>query len=358
MTRNRPPVWLCALALALAVLWRIIGAPLTGEDFQNVGTALWQARTLLPQRLVRIGQCWLGGMAGADPESQASEPGEDRIALHVYIAQEDRMEQMTLDSYLCGVIAAEMPARNHLEALKAQAVAARTRALKQRAEGGCARHPGADICTDSTHCQGYATLSERKALWGDSWEAYNDRVTQAERATSGETLTYDGELITVFYHAMSGGRTEAAQTVFSENLPYLVSVESEGEEDARGFWEECTLTFEQIAQKLNEAYPEAGLTAQDVRRSLSVSGYTESGRVSGMQVGGMEFSGPAFRAALGLRSTWFSLSSDENGVTFQQRGYGHGVGMSQVGANAMASNGASYADILSHYYPGTALEKP
>ena len=168
-------------------------------------------------------------------------------------------------------------------------------------------------------------------------------------------LTYDGELITVLYHAMSGGRTEDAATVFSQSVPYLVSVESDGEEEASGFWQETYLSYGQIAEKLNAA---AGidLSEEEIRRTLSIGSYTETGRVGMIHIGNQEMTGASFRNALGLRSTWFSISMDEKGVTFQQRGYGHGVGMSQVGANSMAANGAAHTAILSHYYPGTTLE--
>lgn len=356
MKRNAPPVGLCLLVLALALCWRVIGAPLSEEDFRNVQTGFWQARTLLPQRALRIGRCWIAFAQTADAQREASPEAGEPLSLNVYVTQEGRMVSMDLEVYVCGVVAAEMPAQNHLEALKAQAIAARTRALKQREAGGCANHPGADICTDSAHCQGWLTQEECRALWGDSCNAYWERITEAASACRGQTLTYEGELITVVYHAMSGGRTEDAQTVFSQALPYLISVESAGEESARGFWQETALSFEEIAQRINAAFPQAHLTAQEVRQTLSIGGYTPTGRVSEMQVGSMSISGPAFRQALGLRSTWFSISSDEEGVTFAQRGYGHGVGMSQVGANAMAADGASYAQILAHYYPGTALE--
>lgn len=358
MRRNAPSVRLCLLTLALALCWRIVGAPISREDFRHVQTGFWQARTLLPQRMLRIGRCWIGHLSlPARPVHEETEELDDPLTLSVYITQENRLAIMELDEYVRGVVAAEMPAQNHLEALKAQAVAARTRALKQITEGGCADHPGADICTDSSHCQGWLSQDECHALWNDSFDAYWGRVTAAVSACRRQALTYEGELITVLYHAMSGGRTEDAQTVFSMAVPYLVSVESAGEEDTRGFWQEAAFSFEEIAKRLNAAFPQAHLSAQEVRRTLSIGGYTDSGRVSTMRVGSLEMSGPAFRQALGLRSTWFSISSDDEGVTFAQRGYGHGVGMSQVGANVMAANGADYTEILAHYYPGTALEK-
>lgn len=157
----------------------------------------------------------------------------------------------------------------------------------------------------------------------------------------------------MLYHAISGGRTEDAQAVFSQAVPYLVSVSSEGEEQTRGFSQEITLSFGEIAQRLTEAgWP---LSADEVRRTLSVASYTQTGRVAAMQVGGYSISGKELRKALSLRSTWFSLRTDGEGATFVQRGYGHGVGMSQAGANSMAAEGADWAAILTHYYPGVEI---
>lgn len=362
MKQKTPSVRLSVIILLIALCWRMIGAPLTRQDFIDLQTPLWQARMLLPSRMARVLQLWLPQPEAAEPSTMTEEAdggvklAQEQPMITVYLAQEDRMVQMTLEGYVCGVVAAEMPARYHLEALKAQTVAARTRAMAQMEEGGCSKHPGADICTDSTHCQGYATLTQCREMWQDSYEAYRDRILSAQRATREQVLTYNGELITVLYHAMSGGQTEDAATVFSQSLPYLVSVESAGEESAQGFWTETRLSFEQIAERLNEQLPVSGLTAQDVQRTLAVSSYTETGRVRAVQIGGTQISAVDFRRALGLRSTWFSLSTDSTGVTFLQRGYGHGVGMSQVGANSMAADGAAYAAILAHYYQGTVLE--
>jgi len=255
-----------------------------------------------------------------------------------------------LEDYVCGVLAAEMPAQYHLEALKAQAVAARTRALWQRGQGGCSQHPGADICTDSAHCQGYATQAECQERWKDSFEPYRNRMMEAQQATQGQVITYDGELITVLYHAISGGATENAENVFAQSLPYLISVESTGEEGAKGFWQDQFISYQEMAQKLN-ASPE------EIQRSFSIGGYTSGGRVKSVHIAGNEMSASSFRSLMGLRSTWFSISSNAEGITFHQRGYGHGVGMSQAGANAMAASGAEYEDILLHYYPGVLLEK-
>jgi len=283
-------------------------------------------------------------------------PDAQPVWLNVYMSDEERMAQMTLEGYVCGVVAAEMPAAYHLEALKAQAVAARTRVLKQRMAGGCSLHNGADICTDSTHCQGYASLAQCRAMWGDSYEAYRDRVLDAAAQTKGEALTYDGELITVLYHAISGGRTENVQTVFSQRLPYLVSVESAGEEGTRGYQQDLTFTFEEITEKLNKAFPQIHMSAEEIQRTLTIGSYTETGRVGTVLLGTNEIPASDFRKALGMRSTWFSISADDTSITFHQRGYGHGVGMSQAGANSMAASGKTYEEILTHYYSGVSME--
>ena len=164
MKRMGASVKLCVLILACALLWRMLGAPLTAQDFRDLQTPLWQARILLPQRAARMLRLWLPATSSEaaqtmTQETGTEEPAADQTMLLVYLTQEDRLAQMTLEGYVCGVVAAEMPAQYHLEALKAQAVAARTRAMWQKEQGGCELHPGADICTDSAHCQGYASAA-------------------------------------------------------------------------------------------------------------------------------------------------------------------------------------------------------
>ena len=367
MRHGYPPVWLSAALLALALMWRMVGAPLTATQFEDMQTPLWQARVLLPTRVGRILRLWMPGAQEAQAQTIREEAlgeegqvldrlmnGEDQQTISVYLAQEGRVVEMALESYVCGVVAAEMPAAYHLEALKAQAVAARTRAIWQTENGGCALHAGADICTDSAHCQGYATPDQCRELWGGEYTAYRDRVLQAVAATRDELVTYGGQPITVMYHAISGGRTEAAQTVFSQALPYLVSVESDGEEGVPGYQQDTFFTFDEMAALLGDAF-DLDLTAQEVERTLAVAGYTDTGRVAAMLVGDKEVEATAFRQALGLRSTWFTMSMDGSGVTFHQRGYGHGVGMSQYGANAMAREGSDFEEILTWYYTGTEV---
>lgn len=353
----KPPVWFGALVLLLALCWRMIGAPVTSTQWSNIDIPIRQAKALLPVRVERVLKLWIGTDVQNQETTFLEETDEtaDEPRIMVYLTDMQRLESMSLEGYVRGVIAAEMPVQYHLEALKAQAVAARTRALWQMKHGGCTLHEGADICTDSTHCQGYSSPEECRERWGESFDAYCNRLIEAQQKTKGQVITYEGELITVLYHAISGGRTEDVSAVFSQSLPYLISVESRGEEDARGFYEEAFLEYAAIAKLINDAMPEMHLTAQDVQRTFSISAYTEHGRVKTVQIDGQDISATDFRKILGLRSTWFSVSSDQQGITFHQRGYGHGVGMSQAGANSMASHGKTYENILVHYYPGVAL---
>ncbi len=256
-----------------------------------------------------------------------------------------RTVEMDAEAYVAGVVAAEMPAAYETEALKAQAVVARTRA----ARGGCASHPGADACGDSGCCQAYLDEAAQRARWGADFNFYSEKISSAVAETRGEILTYGGEPILVLYHAVSGGRTEDVEEVFGEALPYLRSVTSPGEEGASSF--ETVSFFSDDAIRL--AFPGE---AEDGRVGFAILSRTDSGRVASIRVGAHAMTGRTFRAALGLKSTNFDLTEKDGGVEIRQRGYGHGVGMSQAGANAMAAEGADYKKILLHYYAGVTIE--
>lgn len=360
MKKSFPSVWVCMLLLFVSLFWRIVGAPVTAEHFSGLQTEVWQSGILLPQRLQRVLVRWFfyqtSMVETMEQEVLQDEmPNAEPVWVNVYLEEEDRLAKMTLNGYVCGVIAEEMPAAYHLEALKAQAVAARTRVVAQMRGNGCSRHPEAHICTNSAHCQGYASLSKCREKWKADYGVYRDRIVEAEKATHNEILMYDEKPIQVFYHAISGGKTENAQTVFAENLPYLTSVVSQGEEQVRGFRSELTISFEEMAEKLSPLV-DLQLTPEQVRQSLAIHSYTATGRVGSMEVVGKEVDAVDFRQILGLRSTWFSITMNDEGVLFHQQGYGHGVGMSQAGANVMAANGSSYQQILLHYYPGVSIQ--
>ena len=262
------------------------------------------------------------------------------------LGKDGAVHNMELDDYLTGVVLAEMPASFEPEALKAQAVVARTYTV--RAYRGKYRHDGAAVCTDSTCCQGY--LSETDYLSRGGSEAGIDKIRQAVLDTSGYVLTYQGELIEATYFSCSGGSTEDAVAVWGTDVPYLRATDSPGEENAAHYTDTVTFTPAEFAHALS-----LELTGNPAGWLGKVT-YTAGGGVDTMEIGGISFKGTALRKILNLRSTAFTMSAGENGITVTTKGYGHRVGMSQYGADAMAVAGSSFAEILAHYYRGTTLE--
>jgi len=290
---------------------------------------------------------------GITVETSTEEP-----TIQVYDAALGQIVPMRLEAYVVGAVAAEMPASYDMEALKAQAVAARTlAAYKWRGRGGkgCVNHPGADICTEFTHCQAWVDDSGMHEKWGNGYEKWKQKITEAVNATRGMILTYQDEPIQVFYYATSNGKTEDSAAVFAQALPYYGVVDSPGEESAPKYDETVTFTRAEVAAKLNDLYPAAKLKKNNLENQIEILSYTQSGRVAEVRVGGTTISGSAFRQAFGLNSTDFDLSYQGGSVNIHTLGYGHGVGMSQVGAHAMAEKGAGVAEILAHYYLGTTL---
>lgn len=252
---------------------------------------------------------------------------------------------MELEGYIIGVVLGEMPASFEMEALKAQAIVARTYTLKTCLDGK--RHPGGAICTESVCCQAYCPPQDYLAKGGT--EDGLRRVISAVEDTCGQVLTYDGTLITATYFSCSGGSTEDAVAVWGYDIPYLQSVSSPGEENSSAFYRETRFTPGQLCKKLG-----LSLTGDPADWFGPVS-YTSGGGVAAMEIGGESFRGTAIRTRLGLRSTMFSVRVEDGAIIFCTRGYGHRVGMSQYGANAMAQAGYSCSQILLHYYTDTVL---
>jgi len=273
------------------------------------------------------------------------------VDITVYTKAET-LEEMDLEEYIVGVVAGEMPASYEQEALKAQAVAARTYALRKMLNGGCSKHEGADICAFSEHCQAYCTLEEMQKKWGDSFEAYYNKIKDAVYATAGIVMTYENDVINALFFAESDGRTEDCINVFSDSLPYLVGVDSP--EDAEPAFK--TISFQEFADLATAAYPNCSITAGNVSSSVEVLSRYKSGQVEALRLGNEIITGKQARTAFSLRSANFSVTFGDKGVTFSVLGYGHGVGMSQKGADVMAENGSTYAEILSHYYTSVNFE--
>jgi len=261
---------------------------------------------------------------------------------------------MDTEDYIIHVTAAEMPATYEKEALKAQAVAARTFAMKHLT-GELRCKSGHTICTDYACCQAFLTTEQLRERWGSSFENYYARMEAAVHETEGLVLTSGGELVTALYHSSSGGRTENCEAVFAVALPYLVSVESGGEEDSPEFTSEKCYTTAEFISKVNSAFPDAQMS--DPAKDVDVWQRTESGRIQLIRLGGTVVTGQQLRNALKLRSTNVKFSITQSNVKITCFGFGHGVGMSQCGANAMAKNGSSFDEILRHYYTGVDIER-
>ena len=278
--------------------------------------------------------------------------GAGDISISVYDHRRDCVLNMRLEEYIYRVTASEMPARCEPEALKAQAVAARTYACLKLCGGGCGRG-GADICTDSGHCQAYRDAAALRAGWGDAADANERKVRAAVEATQGLILTYEGRPINALFHASSGGHTEDVENVYSEALPYLRGVDSPGEEQYAGYRSQRRFTAEEFCRIAAELG--CGLTEAPLDEQVEVAARTQAGQVAVLRVGEGALTGRQARKAFGLRSQCFEVTVAGGEVTFDVRGFGHGVGMSQNGADAMARAGAGFEEILTHYYTGVEI---
>ena len=277
-------------------------------------------------------------------QAQQTEPLETHasIPMPVKVRHGEDVTESDMDAYLVGVVLKEMPVSFETEALKAQAVVARTYAWKAYTTGG--KHGDGSVCTEPSCCQ--AWVSEEVCLQQGGSAEDVEKVRSAVHATSGQVLTYEGELIEATYFSCSGGRTEDAVAVWGTDYPYLQAVDSPGEENAACYEDTVVFTREELEEKLDVALGKTAVEAVT---------YTGGGGVDTISFGGRYFTGTEIRTRLGLRSTAFSVSVSGDTVTFTTRGYGHRVGMSQYGADAMAVAGSGYEEILDHYYQGTEL---
>jgi len=294
----------------------------------------------------------LGGhtpVKGELPAVQGGTDAEQTVALQL---EDGRVEKLRLADYLRGVVSAEMPASFEPEALKAQAVAART----YWAAAGRDKHTPADICVDSGCCQAYCSPAEAAEKWGDKAEEYAGKISRAVAETDGLVALYEGRPIQAVYFSSAPGSTVDAVAVWGSAVPYLVSVASPEGEEVPNWRGEVTMTTEQFKELVTAQYPDADFSGP-VNRWLSDFEWQPSGTVSRVTVGGVELTGGQVRKLLGLRSACFSVSAQGNELTFRTTGYGHGVGMSQYGANALAKQGKSFREILSWYYTGVQVER-
>jgi len=285
-------------------------------------------------------------------EKENENADEDNlVTVDVYLDEEQKVRAIPLEEYVAGVVAAEMPMQYQSQALCAQAVAARSYALfksKWYSGEGCLSHPGADVCSSPGCCQGYRP---------PDGEMYKNAV-KAAKETENLIVTFRNHPIRALYHACSGGHTENAENVYTEALAYLRGVPSPGEEEYSRYENSVKMHITELEEAfLDDQYVEF-LPDYPLSRQMEILSASDTGRVKEVRIGLYKLSGNEFRRKLNLDSLNFQMEFDDeyNFVTFTTKGYGHGVGMSQAGAEAMAQDGKTYDDILMHYYSGVSVQ--
>lgn len=257
--------------------------------------------------------------------------------ISIRVLKNNNVDNINLEEYLIGVVAAEMPASFDMEALKAQAVASRSYALFKKERS---KNKNYDVTAD-TRTQAYIGIDAMKKKWGNSYQKYYDKVSKAVNDTKGEVAIYNGKVAETLFSSMSGGSTQDAVDVWGNNISYLIAVDSKYDnENIKGFKSTKKISKSDLIKNL-------GLTCSNLK--IDYIKRNESNYVTKISICNKEFTGEGIRCKLGLKSSMFDISIDDN-VTITTYGYGHGVGMSQYGAQGYAEHGYTYIDILKHYY--------
>ncbi|MEG1003590.1 MAG: stage II sporulation protein D [Clostridium sp.] len=281
--------------------------------------------------------------------------GRDKVK--VYRTATKKVEEMNVEEYIIGVVSSEMPANFEEEALKAQAVAARTFYYSKR-EKNCDLSKDAEIC-DSVHCQAYMNKDERMSKWSKDEKNDNyNKIKKAVEETKQIAICYNGEIIKYpQFFSTSSGKTENSEDVFSNSVPYLKSTESPGEEISNVFETEKEFKNKDFVNTINASYKKADLKESNIKSKISIKSRTEGGAVKEIKIGEETIKGTDFRKLFDLRSANFNIEYSKDKVKIICKGNGHGVGMSQWGANVMAKEGKKCDDILKHYYSGVEVKK-
>ena len=269
--------------------------------------------------------------------------------------KDNTIEEIPLDEYLYGVVAAEMPASYEIEALKAQAIVARTYTI-YKIENNSKKHDEADICDSSACCQAWISKEDRFSRWEEKSQEENwNKIVNAVNSTKGKIITYEGKPINAFFHSNSGGKTETTMNVWGgDGYPYLQAVATAGEDAYSQYQSEVVITKDEFVKKLEEKYKDFDIDFSK-KDAIKVLQYTDSNRVKTIKIGNKELSGVEVRTIFGLKSANFKINIDNNDLKFEVIGYGHGVGMSQTGADAKAKQGSNAEEIIKHFYTGVEI---
>lgn len=266
----------------------------------------------------------------------------------------NEVEQVNLDEYIACVVSAEMPATYELEALKAQAIVARTYTIYKITTSK--KHDNADICDKSTCCQAWISKEDRLKKWDEDKRTENwNKIIQAVNETAGKIITYDDKPINAFFHSNSGGKTEVPFYVWGgTGYPYLQVVETSGEEAYSQYSSEAKFTKEEFVEKIKKEHEDFEINL-DEENCIEIIKRDDSDRVVTIKVGNINLSGVETRTLLGLRSANFTVEINQDEILFKVIGYGHGVGMSQTGADALAKQGKNYEEIIKHFYTNVEI---
>lgn len=263
----------------------------------------------------------------------------------LYITENNKEVEIDIEDYIKGVVSSEMPALFNEEALKAQAVASRTYLIK---------HMGEKTNVNDIS-QAYLKIEDLKKNWGENFTNYYNRISFAVDSTKGEIMLYENEPIEAVFHSTSGGFTENSVDVWKKELPYLQSVDSSFDENAPDFTFVKKFTKNELKEILKNKYNDIELSENNLFNEIKIVDRTESGYVKTISIGNKTFEGNEIRVFLKLRSTNFIIDEDGEDILFTTKGYGHGAGMSQYGANFMGEQGSTYKEILNHYYKGVSI---
>lgn len=282
-----------------------------------------------------------------ETEITEKEPDENvNSTVKVMNASSKNITEMSLREYLIGVVAAEVNPAYHEEAIKAQVVAAHTK-LEYTKLHKTDNLEDADITDSASTHQGFLTEDEQKEKWGDNYKVYREKLEKCVDEVINTILTYENEPINAVFHAISNGQTENASDVWGGDYPYLISVQSAGDKLSPAYKSEVTVTSEEFKKKLIDNNVDLGENPEKWVEKIT---NTDTGMVKEIVIGGKNFKGTEIRTILGLKSSTFAVKYNDGSFVFTVCGYGHGVGMSQYGANHMAQQGFNYEQILEHYY--------
>ena len=275
---------------------------------------------------------------------------ESQLYVNVYDSKSSQLVEIEFEEYIEGVVAAEMPASFHIEALKAQALAARTYTLLRMVSyggNGCTKHTGADICTEPAHCQAYR---DPKALG----KAYK-KIHEAVASTKGEVIVYENGLIDAVFHSTSGGITENSEDVWVNKVPYLRSVLSQYEDHSPKLISTKNISIDEFVSGMMSLDNTMKLDKKKLAGQIQIIERSSGGRILKMKVGNRYFKGRDLRDQFALNSSNFTIDVNKNDISFAVVGNGHGIGMSQYGADGMAQHGSTYREIVKHYYTGVEI---